>query len=350
MEASPPKSSQHESKSKSTLPWVEEFRPKQFSEIVLTPRDSNPACSLLNRLEHWGAHSCERMPHLLFEGPPGTGKTTTIGCLIRHIYQDVTNDPSEYIFELNASKDRGIETMRTAVKQFASRANSSGKPGLVILDEADYLTPAAQDALRLQMEEHMKQTRFVLICNRLHSIRSALRSRCTIIRFPPVNRSLLLKRLRWIADQKHQKVAPAAFNAIADECAGDLRRAVSLFQASVVACSVDDDKECLLKSEHVRLVLGQPTDKELENVFVSLNSGSFERLQRAAREYIRMGWSVLTLLLACQQQVMYSIDLSDLQKAIIALALADANLHIIEGADEYLELLQLMSRVSESLK
>ncbi|KAK8791861.1 hypothetical protein WA158_005238 [Blastocystis sp. Blastoise] len=150
------------------LPWVEKYRPTEFEEIV----SHDDILSTINKLIE-----NKKLPHLLFHGPPGTGKTTTILACARKMYG---SNYKSMTLELNASDDRGIDVVRDQIKNFAGTQKlfSSGVK-LIILDEADNMTNVAQFALRRIIEKYSQNTRFCLICNYVSNIIPALQSRCT---------------------------------------------------------------------------------------------------------------------------------------------------------------------------
>ena len=177
-------------------PWVEKYRPSTVDEVS----HQDEVIRTLKMSIDQG-----NLPHLLFHGPPGTGKTTTVLAVARALY-----GPELYrsrILELNASDDRGISVVREKIKVFAQGAVGGQKtPGypcprfkLIILDEADTMTPEAQSALRRVMEAYSKVTRFVLICNYVTRVIEPLASRCAKFRFKPLPISSMIERIQLIA-------------------------------------------------------------------------------------------------------------------------------------------------------
>lgn len=167
------------------LPWIEKYRPTALDDIV----GNEHAVAYLRALAADGD-----MPNLLLAGPPGTGKTTSIACLARVLLGAAAG---EAVLELNASDERGVDVVRKIIKHHASKRVDlpPGRHKVIILDEADCLTSAAQQALRSTMEKHTNTTRFALACNTSSMVIEALQSRCAILRFVRLTDTQIRARL-----------------------------------------------------------------------------------------------------------------------------------------------------------
>lgn len=218
------------------LMWVEKYRPNRLEDLLSHQEILTTLRTLI---------ASNRLPHLLFCGPPGTGKTSTILACAKQMYG---SSYKSMVLELNASDDRGISVVRDQIKNFAStrRIFSSGIK-LIVLDEADAMTSAAQMALRRVVEKFSANTRFCIICNYVNRIIPALQSRCTKFRFGPLPPEDVRKRVKEIANNESVNLTTDGLEALMQVGKGDMRRILNVLQSSHMACSatgqdsVDED-------------------------------------------------------------------------------------------------------------
>lgn len=205
---------------KTYLPWIEKYRPRKINNII----GQKENIYSLKKMLKGGS-----FPHMLFHGKSGTGKTSTILALARELYGKKT---TMMIMKLDASDDRGINSVREEIKGFAEKISLYNKGiKLIILDEADSMTFDAQFALRRIIEKYSDTTRFCLICNYENKIIPAIKSRCANFRFVPISTECIYNKLKRIAAKEKLIIEDDSLNAVALLSYGDLRKSINLLQS-----------------------------------------------------------------------------------------------------------------------
>jgi len=237
------------------LPLIEKYRPKNLDDVVA----QGEIVSTLTRLME-----SNQLPHLLFYGPAGVGKTSTILAIARKLYG--TTNLASMVLELNASDARGIDDIRDEVVTFASTRKifSSGMK-LIILDEADNMTHDAQFALRRVIEKYTANARFCLICNYVSKIIPALQSRCTKFRFSPLAPEQITARVEDIARSEHIRTTKDGIDALLRLAHGDMRKVLNLLEASAMQLS-----DGVVDAGIVYTVAGKPTPASIDQILQSL--------------------------------------------------------------------------------
>jgi len=202
--------------------WLEKYRPIKFDDVV----GNQGAVNILRSHAQDGT-----FPHLLLSGPPGCGKTTVVHCLAREHLGEHYHDGC---IELNASDDRGIDVVREKIKGFAQQKVTlpEGKLKIIILDEADSMTGAAQQAMRRTMEIYSQTTRFALACNISSKLIEPIQSRCAILRFSRIADDQLLKRLTWVLEQEGATYDQEGLEALVFSAEGDMRNILNGAQST----------------------------------------------------------------------------------------------------------------------
>ena len=254
----------------STGMWVEKYRPTKLSEIVNQTEVIGSLQALIK--------DPTDMPHLMFSGSAGVGKTTAALCIARQILGDNARD---YTLELNASDERGIGMVREKVKKFSRFAGMEEIPfKIIILDEADEMTSDAQTALRRIIEDTAKYCRFILIANNISKIIDPIQSRCATFKFTSIPEEDMINHLENIAKKEKVKTDKKGLKAIYDYSEGDLRHAINLMQATA---SIGEISE-----ENVKSSAGLTKTSDVDDVLKMALSGKVLDAREKTIELIKV--------------------------------------------------------------
>ena len=204
------------------IPWIEKYRPNTFQEIVLDPLNRRIFSNILNK---------QYFPNLLFYGPPGTGKTTTIINLINEYQTKYEKKTSENIIHLNASDERGIDIIRNQIQLFVKSKNFFNKGmKFVILDEVDYMTKNAQQALKYLIQSSGYNVRYCLICNYISKIEEHLRNEFICIRFNQLPKKDIYSFLKNISESENLSLDDNIIHIIQQQYKSDIRSMINYIQ------------------------------------------------------------------------------------------------------------------------
>jgi len=312
--------------------WVERHRPRSVSEM-------KGQRAVVDRLSAYS--ESKTFPHLMFAGPPGTGKTTAALALTRDVFGEGFRNN---LLEMNASDERKLESIRTKVKQFARTAPMPGTSFKVIfLDEADALTSDAQGALRRIMEQFAETCRFILSCNYSSKIVEAIQSRCAVFRFRPLDSEKVLEKVMEVANSEGVELEEEAARAIADVSLGDLRKAITSLQ---VAASLDSH----VTRDLVYETTATAPPEELHGFFLACKEDGFQPARRRMREILdRFGLAGTDLVNQLHRELGKVTFLDEPQKLQVTEAMAECDFRMVEGGGESLQLDAMAARICSML-
>jgi replication factor C small subunit len=314
--------------------WVEKYRPKTLDEVV----DLNDIVQSLKSF----IRNPKTMPHLLLAGIPGTGKTTVALCIAHELF-----GPSwkTFTLELNASDERGIDTVRDRVKDFSrySRAAFGNVPfALIILDESDQMTGAAQTALRRIMETSSRTSRFILICNQSGKIIEPIQSRCAVFRFSKLDRKAMIDHLCYIAGKEKLKLSPEAAERIVDYAEGDLRHAINSLQAAAAY------KDGVVDEKTVSLVLGEASPVQVQLMIKKALYGDFMEARKIMYDLMgSLGFSGADIVRQMNRELYKISTLTPEQKADLTNIIGEYDYRLTQGANSDIQLSALLAQFAK---
>lgn len=305
--------------------WTEKYRPQKFEEVVGQEDIVKRVSSLTDSLN---------IPHLLFAGPAGTGKSTMALIIVKQLYNKEWRD--NYL-ELNASDERGINIVREKVKNFARTKSIGNVPfKIIFLDEADALTPEAQQALRRTMENYSATCRFILSCNYSSKIIDPIQSRCSIFRFKLLEKKDIEKYLMRIADIEKLSVNPESIEILYEGSEGDCRRATNLLQATA-SISLN------ITPELVSTIISNAKPKDIRVVLDYALSGDFlksrEKLLDVMLKESISGQDVIKSI----QKEIWNLPVEPEVKVKLTEKTGEIEFRIVEGSDPFIQLQSLLA-------
>ena len=304
--------------------WTEKYRPKDFSELFGQEE-------IVSRVEAFVKQ--RNMPHLMFAGPAGTGKSSLSLIIVKKLY-----GPSwkENYLELNASDDRGIDVVRDKIKSFARTKSLDSSFKVIFLDEADALTREAQQALRRTMEMFTQTCRFVLSCNYSSKILEPIQSRCAVFRFKQLDKNAIFSIIKHIASIENLEIDSEATEALYDASEGDCRRMINILQSSAVTSKK-------ISQEIIYSIAKTSKAHNIKSMIEAALSGKFS----ASREIM------LDLMLEKSltgvdiiKGIIGSLPILEIDERIKLKVLekcGEVEFRLVEGSDEYIQLESLLA-------
>jgi len=312
----------------SNVMWVEKYRPKKMTELVNQKEVVGSINSMLKNQSE--------LPHLLFSGSAGVGKTTAALCLSSEILREHWRT---YTLELNASDERGINMVRERVKKFSRFAGLDTEIPfkIIILDEADEMTHDAQTALRRIIEDTSKICRFILIANNLSKIIAPIQSRCVVFKFTRISDKEIISQLKFIAKQEKIKTDEKGLQAICDCTNGDLRHAINILQA---ASSSGDVTESIVQS-----VVGLTKTTDVQDVLKLALAGKISDSRDNMIELIKVYGMSESDFLKYINQAVFNSKTNNLEGVLETIAKYDYR--ILVGANPEIQLSALLAELAK---
>jgi len=306
--------------------WTERYRPKKLEEMIGQE-------NIVKSLEYFV--KTKSLPHCLFAGPAGSGKTTAALCIAQELFE---NQWHSNFLELNASDERGIDTVRVKIKDFARTMPMNGMFKIVYLDEADSLTRDAQHALRRTMENYSHICRFILACNYSGKIIAPIQSRTAVFRFSVLNQEDVIEFIKSISEKERLNISEAGLAAIYTLSHGDMRKAINILQMSSVAKKITEDV--------IYQVTNKPEPKEIGDMITNAVTGNF----RLAREILlkllyERGLSGEDLIREMHGQI-FATDIADEKKLLIVEKLGEYEFRLTEGSNPQIQLEALLANLA----
>jgi len=308
------------------LIWIEKYRPQKLEDIV--GQDE-----IVERLRSYVKSG--DLPHLLFTGSAGVGKTTAAVALAREFFGETWHTNFR---ELNASDERGIDVVRNQIKQFARTSPLGGASfKILFLDEADALTQDAQAALRRTMETYAQTCRFILSCNYSSKIIDPIQSRTAIYRFRPLSADAITEEIGKIAKNEGLSISKGAEEAIVYVAGGDMRKAINALQgAAIISGKIEKDT--------VYAITSTARPEEIEDLLHAAIGGDFDGAEAMVLDLLHTrGIAPNELLNQCYRALVQRQMERDLKLELID-CLGETDFRLSEGADADIQMEALIAR------
>ena len=318
--------------SESNLMWIEKYRPRILDEVADQKENIEGIKALLK--------TPATMPHFLFAGPPGTGKSTVALCIARQLMGENFRN---LVLELNASDERGIGVVRERIKGFSQiiQSTPSGvQYGLVILDECDEMTKDAQTALRRIMETGSRTCRFILICNYQSGIIEPIQSRCSVFRFKQLDQTEASSYLQRICTAEKVEADPKLLARILELSDGDLRYAVNSLQ--VIAARAKGGR---LQASMLKEFLPEAQSELVREMLTLALRGEFIKARDVMYELMgKYGISGREIIRTANREVNSIPELKDRQASVVR-ALGEYDFRLTQGANEDIQLSAMLAEI-----
>jgi replication factor C subunit 2/4 len=318
--------------------WVNKYRPVALKDIIGHEDVKQMLITSIKRGD---------LPHLLFHGGSGTGKTSAVMALVNQLYGP--KKVKDKVLELNASDENGIDVVRNKIIKFASIEVGSSDPDypsppfkIIILDEADAMTSEAQTALKKVMETTFNITRFVIICNYESKIIDAIKSRCADFRFKPIPNNQLIERLKAIARSEKMLLDENVYTTITDLCEGDARRAINTLQNLVY---IPKAKDAIITQRDVYDIASYVDSNDLKQYWEIIKYGETIDLVKLVTKITNIGYPLPYILQGIKNLILND-TLSDEKKSRVIGHIGLVERMITLGSDNWIQLLSIISHIN----
>ncbi len=308
--------------------WTEKYRPENLEGVYGQQK-------VIERLKAYVRK--KSMPHLLFAGPAGTGKTTSAIALSKEMYGE---DWRSNFFELNASDERGIDVIRNKIKEYAKTTTVSDIGfKIIFMDEADSLTPEAQAALRRTMEKYSHNCRFILSCNYSSKIIDPIQSRCAVFRFRTLVDEDVEEWIEHISDKEDLEVSRDAKDLLINVVGGDLRRITNLLQ--IAASTTSEITEKIVRES---ANIARPED--IRELLKNAAEGDFMKAKNRLDELmVENGLSGEDVIKQIHDEI-YEVPINNKKKMELVDRIGETEFRLVEGSDEKIQLEALLADIS----
>lgn len=305
--------------------WTEKYRPQSFDDVIGQEEAVKRIKALVEN---------KNIPHMLLSGQAGTGKTTIALIIAKQLHKE---NWRQNFLELNASNDRGIDTIRNQVKDFAkTMAIEADSPKIILLDEADALTKEAQQALRRTMETYSNSCRFLLSCNFSSKIIDPIKSRCAIFKFKPLTKENIEAIIEKIAKQEDLSINKETVNILYSHCSGDVRQLQNILQSCSVL-SKNINKETMSS-----FLISVESDELLEVLKLAINKKFIESRNKLLDLMLNNGLAGLDIIKQIQREVL-NLQIADEKRLDIIEKCGEIEFRLVEGSDDFVQLESLIA-------